>query len=433
MDQPRRSLFYAPGWLVAVPLEQTAAFMEALHSASQGEGQQADELHQHASQAQRHWTELHTRPFQPLCLTLYLNDTCNLNCSYCFSAPSLRAPVHLSLEAIQAAAGIVAGNCQASQKPFTVVFHGGGEPTLEHALIFQTLGWLEQLAARSGLPLFCYLATNGVMSASLAERLAARFDLFGLSCDGASDIQELQRPLRKPGPHSSSWYVEQTAQTVHDAGKPLHVRVTVTPKTLLRQAEVAEYICRQLQPQEIHAEPIYLRGRAGAATGFETNQAEAYVSAFFEAKRVAGQYGVKWLASGSRPSEVHGAYCHVWRDVLNLTPEGVATACFTLAHAEDIYERDVDLGCWDDSASRLTLDQGRVEAVRRTLSREPQACLTCFNRYHCARQCPDVCLLDPQATTGGFRCRVQALMTDKLIQRTAESLFADGALASGPV
>ena len=425
-DWAGRSLFYAPGWLVRVPENSTAAFLESLHSASPEGLQLADELLRRAEQGQRAWADLHNRPFHPVCLTLYLNNTCNLNCGYCFSEPGLRAPVRLSLEAVQAAAEIVTGYCQASRKPFTVVFHGGGEPTLEHVLIFQTLDWLEQRTDRDGLALFRYLATNGVMPAALAERLARRFDLVGLSCDGPQDIQDSQRPFRKPGRRGSSRYVEQTARAVHAAGKALHVRVTVTPETLSRQAEIAEYICRQLRPQEIHVEPVYVSGQTGRAMSFETGQAEAYVEAFFQARSVAGEYGVKWLASGSRPAEVHGAYCHVWRDVLNLTPEGAATACFALVQAEDARERGVDLGGWEGASGRFTLDQGRVEAVRRALGREPQEeCLTCFNRYSCVRQCPETCLLDAQARTCGFRCRVQALMTDRLIQRTAERLGSE--------
>ncbi len=398
---------------------------------------QADDLRQRAVQAHRAWTILHTSPFHPLCLTLYLNNTCNLKCAYCFSDPGAYPPAHLSLEILQAAAGIVAANCQASRRPMTVVFHGGGEPTLDHALIFQALDWLEDLAARRGLTLFRYLATNGVMSEHLAAQIATRFDLIGLSCDGPPEIQDRQRPLQKAGRHTSSWYVEQTAQVVHSVGKPLHVRVTVTPETLQCQADLADYICRQLKPEEIHVEPIYAGGRAGPGLCFEADQAEAYVRAFFGAQSTARRYGVNWLASGSRPAEIHTGYCHIWRNVLNLTPEGVATACFELSQAEAVRKRGVELGGWDAADGSFDVELPRIHKLRQALRKEPEACITCFNRYHCVRQCPDSCLLEEGAQTGGFRCRVEAMITDAMIRETAGRLSYRGGdtdeITSGPV
>jgi uncharacterized protein len=437
MGLSERSLFYTPGWVVSVPLPLTPPFLSALQSGTQGNILQADDLRLRAGQARRAWSDMHSNQFQPLCLTLYLNNSCNLNCLYCFSDPGSHKPVHLSLEALQSAAEIVAANCQSNQKPLTVVFHGGGEPTLDHKLIFQALDRLDNLAASKNIPIFRYLSTNGVLSASLAARLAARFNLIGLSCDGPQDIQNHQRPLRIRSGYTSNWFVEQTARVVHAAGKPLHVRVTVTPDTMQRQVEIADYICRILKPQEIHVEPLYAVGRADSAFCFGTDQAQTYVRAFFEAQSVAKKYGIPWSASGSRPSEIHNAYCHVWRNVLNLTPEGGATACFALSQAEDVRKRGAELGSWDESASKFELDRSRVDGIIRTLSREPQACINCFNRYHCVRQCPESCLLEADMQTGGFRCQLQALMTDTLIHKTADRLLSESAsnsaITSGPV
>jgi sulfatase maturation enzyme AslB (radical SAM superfamily) len=434
---PGRLLFYTPGWLAVVPSNLADPFLEALHSDSQGIFSQADGLRLRADQARRASMDLHSNQFHPHCLTLYLNNSCNLNCSYCFSNPGLKVPVHLSLKILKSAAEIVAGNCQSSHLPMTVVFHGGGEPTLDQALIFQALDWLDDMAAPLALPLFKYLATNGVMSAGLAAQLAARFDLIGLSCDGPQDIQDRQRPLQRKGRSTSNFFVEQTAQVVHGVGTPLHVRVTITPDSLHRQAEIADYICRVLKPQEIHVEPIYAGGRANPGCSFGADQADAYVSEFFEAQKVAKQYGVNCSASGSRPSDIHSAYCHVWRNVLNLTPEGVATACFALSQAEDVRKRDVKLGDWDEISGGFKLDIPRADEIIRKLAKEPQACINCFNRYHCVRQCPDSCLLETDVQTGGFRCRVQALMTDTLIQKYADHLWSESALSGeitdGPV
>jgi sulfatase maturation enzyme AslB (radical SAM superfamily) len=427
------SLFYAPGWVVKVPVRLKAGFILALGSPSGGDQPKARELLRRASQSEYRWEEIHTHPFEPFCLTLYLNNNCNMDCRYCFSEPDESPSTRLSLEAIRSAAEIVIRNCRAKGKTLTVVFHGGGEPTLDHELIIQSLDWLEERARQCGLAIFRYLATSGTLSPVVEKRLATRFDLIGISCDGPADIQEAQRPFRKPGKRSSAWYMEQTARAVHAAGKPLHVRVTVTPTSMLRQPEIAEYICCQLKPKEIAVEPVYNLGRSKGSFAFEADQAEAYVKAFLKAQAVASRYGIRLSASGSRPGEIHDAYCHLWRDVLNLTPEGVATNCFALSRARDVQNRGLDLGGWDGSSSRFSIDPNRVETLRRTLSREPAECAACFNRYSCARQCPEVCRADSQEPGQGFRCRVNARLADAAIQRAVSQLDPWAILAEGPV
>jgi uncharacterized protein len=424
-DQPGRSLFYAPGWLVVVRARRVTDFHSALIANQQCGWPEAGELYRRAIRARQTWLSQQTNPFAPVCLTLYLNNACNLKCAYCFSDPSGSNQVRLSLDVVQGAAEIVARNCQAQQCPLTVVFHGGGEPTKDEKLMVQALDYFEQIADRHHLTLFRYLATNGIMPPAKAARLVDRFDLIGLSCDGPEDIQNLQRPLRWAGRRTSAWFVEQTALAVHASGRPLHVRVTVTPATFQRQAEIAEYICTQLIPQEIHIEPVYASGRAGQVGYFSSDQAETYVAAFLQGQDTARRHGIRWLASGSRPGEIHGAYCNIWRSVLNLTPEGTVTACFKASQAQAARRQGVELGAWEAATQQFKLDVQRANNLRLALCHEPKECTTCFNYYHCARQCPHACLLEPDTPVERFRCRVQAALADRVIQESADRLWGE--------
>jgi len=421
-DQAGRSLFYAPGELAVVPAKMIDDFQAALDTPGQANLPQGVQLMQRAREAKKTWDAMKIGPFIPLCLTLYLNNTCNLKCNYCFSKPYRSQRSRLSLDVIRSAAEIVALNCRAQQRSMTVVFHGGGEPTLDYDLLVQSLDMIEKIASDYKLGLFKYIATNGIMARSRAVNLAQRFDLVGLSCDGPEDIQERQRPLQRPNGHTSTWWVEQTAQAVHASRKPLHVRVTITPDTLDRQSEIAEYICRVLKPQEIHVEPVYAGEASERGSQFKREQAEAYVNAFLQARQTAHAYGIPWISSGSRPREIHSTYCHIWRNVLNLTPEGVATACFKLSEAGATYGRGVAIGGWNEEDGCFELASQEIQSLSQALNKEPEYCINCFNRYHCARQCPDDCLLELDAQADGFRCRAQALLADSLIQETADEL-----------
>ncbi|MBZ0276770.1 MAG: radical SAM protein [Anaerolineae bacterium] len=372
-------------------------------------------LRHHAAEAQSAWKLLLERPFAPLCLTLYLNNECNLRCSYCYSMPSPRRAPRLNPAAVEAAARVVARNCQRAGRPFTVVFHGGGEPTLDWPYAEILLNTVERVAAEFDLPLFRYIATNGVMPESKAAKMAARFDLIGLSCDGPPMIQNAQRP--RLGGQASAAALERTAKVVHQIGKALHVRVTVTHESAMRQHEIADYLCNRIYPTEIHVEPVYRVGRGQTSN---LDDATAFVEGFWEARATARQYGVSWLTSGSRPGDIHGPYCHVFRDVLQLVPGDVATACFKITTAAQSQGAGLSIG--HETDGEFAFDQERVDALRTGFSSELVSCTRCFNRYHCVRGCPEFCLLDGTSTTEGFRCHVQRLLSSAFLREAVALL-----------
>jgi sulfatase maturation enzyme AslB (radical SAM superfamily) len=421
------TLFYAPGCLCVIDRHHAARFEAAIAppgGADQAGAHWGTALWTHAERAVAEAERRSSEPFVPECLTLYLNNECNLACVYCYADPAPRPAARLQPDAIAAAAEIVATSCRGKGLPFTIVFHGGGEPTLHRPEVEHALALIERAAAVSGVSLFRYVATNGVMSSQKAAWLAGMFDLVGLSCDGTPDIQDRQRPRQGGKPTSAA--VERTAEQLHRANRPFHVRATITATTLHRQVEIAGYICRKLAPAEIHFEPVYLGGRADANIGLGAEQAEAYVTHFFAARDVAHGYGIPLTTSGSRPGSVHAAYCHVYRHVLNLVPPGVATACFKITGEAQARQAGACIGTLDRQTGRFVIDHERITALRQRLDRMPARCVGCFNRCHCVRECPDICPLDDALPTSepGFRCRMQKALTYALLQEKAGALWA---------
>jgi sulfatase maturation enzyme AslB (radical SAM superfamily) len=365
-------------------------------------------------------------PFRPECLTLYMNNECNLGCVYCHTDPSPGPALRLEMQAIAAAAEVVAENCRQKGRPFYGVFHGGGEPTLHRGRVEQALSLLARVASAHGVELFRYVATNGVMSEEKAAWLARHFDLVGLSCDGPAEIQNNQRPRR--GGRATSHIVERTGRILHEEGCRLHVRTTITGATLDRQAEIADYICRQFSPEEIHLEPVYLGGRTSAATGMSAHQAGKFVAHFLKAREIAREHGILLMSSGSRPDVIHGPYCNVFRHTLNLVPGGVATACFEVTDAAQVEAKGVTIGALNRETGRFEIDHSRVQELRRQLGVIPADCASCFNRYHCVRECPDRCPLDEDTHFGGapepgFRCRAQKALAYATLREVADSLW----------
>jgi sulfatase maturation enzyme AslB (radical SAM superfamily) len=264
------------------------------------------------------------------------------------------------------------------------------------------------------------------MSEKKAAWLARRFDLVGLSCDGPTDIQNEQRPLWGGG--ATARNVEQTAHILQAEGQRVHVRATVTRESVQRQAEITEYVCEKLKPEEIHMEPVYTGGRAGVEMGLGPLEAMDFVDHFLEARRNAQVCGVKLVYAGCRLDQLHGPYCNVSREVLNLVPGGVATACFKVTDGKQARARGMSIGEWEGQSGRFVIDQDRVRELQRWLISTPIQCEDCFNQYHCARECPDGCSLGTgsvvEGSSGGFRCQVQKGIAAATLEEVAEAVWS---------
>ena len=422
------SSYYAPGYLAVVPKQRCAGFEAQLEEPGASAHPVVAALFRKACEGPRKWHELFAQPFMPVSLNLYLHDRCNLECRYCYSAPTLNMGAVLAPEFIQPAAELVAENCACKNLPMTVVFHGGGEPSLDLRYLITALEIVERVAAQRGLPLFRYIATNGVMPASRATWLAGHFDLVGLSCDGPEYIQACQRPLPNRG--SSTPFVEQTARILEEVGARVEIRVTVTPESVNHQEEIARYLCEMLKPAAIHVEAVYLNGRITRNGGFSPDQASEFVLEFMRARRIAHQYGIAWLSSASRPGEMHATPCQILQQALQIIPGGSASSCFKINNPRQSGASDCLIGA-SNPAGILAIDQQQIELLQAKLVKLRASCPDCFNRFHCARGCPDVCPIKGDQFLDEFRCRtaqmlmkaglaeIAAGLWDKLVDKTS--------------
>lgn len=436
-DTAEFTVFYVPGRLCVVPRAEAERFAETIAPVKggrpPGEADWGGELWRRVREVIFEDQRRREAPFRPECLTLYLNNECNLNCVYCYADPSAVPTARLEMESISRAAELVAENCHDKNLPFTNVFHGGGEPTFHLERLRRALALLDGVALANEVTPFRYLATNGVLSAERAEWLAPHFDLVGLSCDGPAEIHDRQRP-RWDG-RGSLADLERSARVLRGEGCRFQVRTTITRQGVGRQAEIAGYLCQQLTPAEIHFEPLYRGGRAGDDAALTADLAGEFVAHFLEARAVAQGYGIPLVIAGSRPGSIHGPHCNVFRQTLNLVPGAVATACFKLCDADQVVALGAGVGALDRKAWRFAVDLRQVQALRERLTIEPTGCAGCFNRYHCARGCPDLCPLEDEAAWlacagSSFRCRVQKTLTAAILAETAERLWQE-ALAEG--
>jgi sulfatase maturation enzyme AslB (radical SAM superfamily) len=310
------------------------------------------------------------------------------------------------------------------------VFHGGGEPLLERRPCEAALRAIQAAAARSGIAVVSYVATNGVMPAERSRWMAESFDRVGLSCDGPPEWQDQQRPGINGRPTSA--FVERTAQIVRENGAQLLVRTTITRAAFDSQAEIARYLLERLAPDELVLEPVYAAGRGRQSAGYDGADAPAFVRGYQEVRRLARERGVGLKSSVHWLSALHGPHCQILRQVLNLVPGDVATACFKRSRGSEALASRMAIGRYEPAGRTLSIDERRIDELRGALLSPPARCLGCFNQFHCGGLCPDACPLEPEqpeAADGGldgFRCRVQRALAWLSIEEAAPGWPAPG-------
>ena len=409
------TLFYAPGYLAAAREAEAAGILGFLSGELPfGEntagtvipGTVTLDLIQSAQTAETAWHTFHTpENNKPVCLTLYTSLGCSLHCTYCFAEPERNSSLQLSREQIMNAAKDILANCREEQKSFTLVFHGGGEPTMDPRLP-ELLAALKALSLREQVPFYSYLATNGVMPEETAILLAKSFNQIGLSVDGPPDIQNRQRPLRGGG--ETAAIVERTARIIRDIQENLAVRVTVLPENYSRIPEIVSYCREVLHADTIRMEPAYHQTA-------DLSEADEFCEYFLKAKDRTPSLSF----SGSRLDEIHGRYCHCFRQVLQLVPPEGRSACFAVSSQAEAERRGL----------HIPFDGEMIEK----LSAEDPECLSCFNRFHCSRGCPDICPAQSSEMQdfGSFRCRVNRTLAEAELLRMARVWLLDYAREYG--
>lgn len=442
LDRKDHCILYTPGQLVVIdPLD--ANDMEAVwqgtrkNMASQSTAAQAAEwIGGHAKKARDAHRLRQDQPFTPICLTLYLSNQCNMRCAYCFAAHGREAvddahPV-IDLKTVTAAAKTVADNCALTGKPFQLVIHGGGEPTLHWELIQSVVRRIRQIAQHRQIEWRSHIATNGMLSAQRARWLGRHFHSIGLSCDGPPDIQDRQRPLSSGG--KSSGILARTAAAILTTRARLTIRATITPASYTRQTNIVEYVHHHIGGRNIRFEPAY---RLDNTTGepFTDEQADAFVEHFIRARHRAQELGSTLSYSGLRADTLHGPHCNVLRNVLHLTPDGTASPCFFRTGATTCPDDGKAIGQKDPAADRFSLDQGAISQHRQNASQPPLSCRQCINHLHCTYGCPDRCAAvgrpcrpAPSDTNGfnpgaRFRCRVNRRLAERWICDAADRMI----------
>lgn len=169
-------------------------------------------------------------------ISFFLTTRCSLRCIYCYTYKSNNIKKeHRILDFNFAKRGI--NDFFRDNSSRHIRFYGIGEPTLEFALMQKIKNYAYALAGKA---LTVELQTNGFFSEEIAHWISKNVNIIWISCDGPSEVQNLQRPTANN--KSTSRIVERNLRYfVKHKSMQVGVRVTLTPLTMSRQTEILNY------------------------------------------------------------------------------------------------------------------------------------------------------------------------------------------------
>jgi uncharacterized protein len=358
---------------------------------------------------------------RPTNLTLFMTTGCNLRCTYCYASAGDKPLRSMSLATACRGIDFVTANAaQSEAKRFALVYHGGGEPTVNWSVLTESFEYAQAKSRELELDFTAASATNGVLRDEQIDWMIE--NLRGgasLSFDGLPELHDRHR-LTVAG-QGSSERVLHTLQRFEEAAFPYGIRITVTHDSLARLAEAIEFTCSRFHPVRIQVEPAYQLGRWEDAPSAES---EAFIAAFREARAVAQKHGQDLTYSAARLDVQTNHFCGVTQDTFALSPDGNVSACYEVFSGDNRFADLFFYGRSVEGPEKYAFDLPVLNNLRDQAVENRSFCNGCFARWHCAGDClhKSLNVNGRVPFAGSQRCHITRELTkDLILERIVES------------
>ncbi len=356
---------------------------------------------------------------EPTEVALFLTTACNLRCTYCYAQAGDTAKKFMKPDVACRGIEFVARNAaRLGRDRFAVIYHGGGEPTVNWPTLTESHAFATSLAKELGIAFSSSTATNGVLRDSQIDWIISHLNGASVSFDGSPELQDEHRP--KVGGGGSSSQVIHTLTRFDEGGLPYGIRVTVTADHIPHLVESVKFICSRFKPKRLQVEPAYQMGRWKDAPSAET---DAFIEAFREAQVAARALGQEIYFSGAKVGHLSNHFCGVTQDSFSLSPDGGVSGCFEV-FAEDEKDADIFFYGHTDNNGQFQFNKKRLANLRSQTVDRHTFCSTCFAKWNCGGDCYNKSLKVNGSTEfqGSDRCHViRELTKDQILERIAKS------------
>lgn len=357
---------------------------------------------------------------EPTSVTLFLTTACNLRCTYCYASAGDTPTKNMPLEVARSGIDFVAANAvRKGTNYFEVLYHGGGEPTVNWRTLTESFEYARVKATELGLDVRAASASNGVLNDSQIDWIVANLHSVNISFDGLPSAHDKHR-LTVLG-QGSSHLVMHTIRRFDEAEFPYGLRVTVTRDQIANLADSVEFICSNFRVQQIQVEPAYQLGRWTEAPTAETDE---FIAAYREGQQRAHRYGREITYSAARLGTLTNHFCGVSQDTFALSPDGNVSSCYEVFSEDSTWSKFFFYGRPDPEKGKYSFNLPVLNNLRKLGVQEREFCQGCFAKWTCSGDCYHKALT--VSGTGEFqgsdRCHITRELTkDQILEKIADS------------
>ena len=310
-------------------------------------------------------------------LHLLLNEKCNFGCRYCYSAKG-RSTREMTEGQIETMLEYFLSSERKAVKDRTVMFMGGGEPTLSWRLLEHSVSYAERLAAENGINLHLSLTTNGsLLDESRFEYLKTHNFTVQVSFEVLPDVQNLQR-----GQYD---VVAANVRKMTECGINNYIRATITEANVDRIPEMVEHChvhfpkVTKLSCQQV-VDSDYFK-----TTEIVHDFFKRYSDSFRKGETLAEEYGITLRSSSSHLLNYskRERFCY---NLVCLTPYGTLTTCPDVSSPVEPDYKDAVIAEIKDGA--LKFDRDAFDRVSYGNIHTIGKCRGCYAKWNCGSGCP---------------------------------------------
>lgn len=356
-------------------------------------------------------------------LHLLLNERCNFKCKYCYSA-SGRSSAELDIEKITPMLDYFLSDKRKAMKDRTIMFMGGGEPTLSWNILRDATLYAKEVATKNDIVTHFAITTNGSI---LNDEMIAFFKEHNftvqLSFEVLPDVQNEQR-----GSYDT---VAANVVKLTESEVKNYVRATITEKNVDRIPEMVKYchenfpLVKKLSCQQV-VDPDYFTSPEIVKDFFGR-----YFKSFKEGERLAEEFGISLRSSSSHLINYskRERFCY---NLVCLTPYGTLTVCPDVSSP---VESDYDSAVFGfvTSDAEITINKEKFRSITSGTIHTIEKCRNCYARWNCGSGCPSSRRVYSPEIFDAICDHYRIMLTDSLINvlatrhanATGRNLFAD--------
>lgn len=316
-------------------------------------------------------------------ITISLTGSCNLQCIYCYMPKDQTTNEQELIEYNFCMRGIQDFFQNSSSR--CIRFFAGGEPTLAFPLMKQITQTARELA---GDELRLELETNGFFSEEIADWISKNINYLWISCDGAPEVQNRQRPCLMQ-PDASRIIYQHILRFASQKELQFGVRATLQDVSVQAQIAMIDFF-HTLGVTNVSASPVFASyANEKAYTANVLRFAEGFVAAYQYAKKLNMQYLSLLMVNFD---EVTDMFCQASIPAPRLTRDGYVSCCdwaaVGLGRLPEWMESCI-FGVYDSEQDVIHYDMDKIRNIQKRnvsyLGRN--ACQGCPALFHCAGGC----------------------------------------------